>query len=48
MSGESSSVYSPPSDGLPEMRQAIADFYTEHLGVTVPMSTVVVGSGARP
>jgi len=38
----------PPSDGLPEMRQAIADFYTEHLGVTVPMSAVVVGSGARP
>ncbi len=38
----------PPSDGLPELRRAIADFYERELGVRFPVSSVVVGSGARP
>ncbi len=38
----------PPADGLPELRQAICDFYAEHLGVRFPRASVVVGSGARP
>ncbi len=38
----------PPADGLPELRQAIVDFYAEHLGVRFPKEAVCVGSGARP
>ncbi|MCB9759790.1 MAG: aminotransferase class I/II-fold pyridoxal phosphate-dependent enzyme [Alphaproteobacteria bacterium] len=38
----------PPADGVPVLRQAIADFYAERLGVRFPMASVVVGSGARP
>jgi len=38
----------PPSDGLPELRQAIADFYKRDLGLDYGMEGVVVCSGARP
>jgi aspartate aminotransferase len=38
----------PPSDGMPELRQAIADFYSRDLGLDYGMSSVVVCSGARP
>lgn len=38
----------PPSDGLPELRQAIADFYKRDLGLDYGMESVVVCSGARP
>lgn len=38
----------PPSDGLPELRDAIAAFYERHLGVAFTRDNVVVGSGARP
>jgi len=38
----------PPADGIPELRQAIVDFYTRRLGVRFPYASVVVGSGARP
>lgn len=38
----------PPADGTPELRQAIVDFYERELGVRFPVSSVVVGSGARP
>ena len=38
----------PPADGLPELKQAIVDFYAERLGVRFPLDAVVVGSGARP
>ncbi len=38
----------PPSDGLPELRQAVADYYEAKLGVRFPMGSVVIGSGARP
>ncbi|MCB9791402.1 MAG: aminotransferase class I/II-fold pyridoxal phosphate-dependent enzyme [Alphaproteobacteria bacterium] len=38
----------PPSDGIPELKRAIADFYADRLGVRFPTSSIVVGSGARP
>jgi aspartate aminotransferase len=38
----------PPAVGIPELRQAIAQFYEERLGLRVPASSVLVGSGARP
>jgi aspartate aminotransferase len=38
----------PPSDGLPELRKAIADFYSRDLGLDYGMEGVVVCSGARP
>lgn len=47
MVGESRTNY-PPADGIPELRQAIVDFYARRLGVRFPYESVVVGSGARP
>ena len=38
----------PPSDGLPVLREAIADFYKRHLGLDYGPAGVVVCSGARP
>ncbi|GAC1359714.1 MAG: pyridoxal phosphate-dependent aminotransferase [Herpetosiphon sp.] len=38
----------PPSDGMPELRQAIVDLYTRALGLTYPVDSVVIVSGARP
>ena len=38
----------PPADGLLELRQAIRDHYERDLGLNYPVSSVVVGSGARP
>ena len=38
----------PPADGMPQLRQAICDFYERNLGVKFPMESIVVGSGARP
>ncbi len=38
----------PPADGLPELRQAICDFYADNLGVRIPREAIVVASGARP
>jgi len=38
----------PPSDGLPELRQAISDFYKRDLGLDYGPESVVVCSGARP
>ncbi|MAY82304.1 MAG: aminotransferase [Deltaproteobacteria bacterium] len=38
----------PPSDGLPVLRQAIADFYKRDLGLDYGPESVVVCSGARP
>ncbi|MBP6653848.1 MAG: pyridoxal phosphate-dependent aminotransferase [Propionivibrio sp.] len=35
-----------PALGLPELRQAIADFYMQRYGVTVPASRIVVTAGA--
>jgi aspartate aminotransferase len=38
----------PPADGVPELRKAIRDHYARQLGLDYPVSSVVVGSGARP
>jgi aspartate aminotransferase len=38
--------YTPPA-GIAELRQAVADHYTRHLGVTTAMSQVVISNGAK-
>lgn len=38
----------PPSEGLPELRRAICDWYARELGIQVTPDWVVVASGARP
>jgi len=38
----------PPADGLPELRQSIANFYKRDLGLDYGMEGVIVCSGARP
>ena len=43
--GAGKSGYSPPA-GLPELREAIAGFYTEQLGSAVDPNRVIVTSGA--
>lgn len=39
-------VFYTPALGIPELRQAIADFYQSRYGVTVPASRIVVTAGA--
>ena len=38
----------PPSDGMLELRRAVVDQYARELGLSYPIDTVVVASGARP
>ncbi|MFM7232384.1 MAG: pyridoxal phosphate-dependent aminotransferase [bacterium] len=38
----------PPSNGLPELRQAVVEFYRRELGLEYPVDSVVIASGARP
>ena len=38
----------PPADGLPELRRAVRDHYERSFGLSYPVESVVVGSGARP
>jgi aspartate aminotransferase len=38
--------YTPPA-GIPELRQAVADHYTRHEGLSTEMSQVVVSNGAK-
>ena len=38
----------PPSDGMPELRQAIARYYEAELGLCYPVESVLIASGARP
>lgn len=38
----------PPSDGMPELRQAVVDFYEARLGLRFPLESVYIASGARP
>lgn len=38
----------PPSDGLPELRSAIRDFYASRLGLRYPETGILVAGGARP
>ncbi len=37
-----------PADGIPELKQAIADLYARELGIDFGPDSVVVGAGARP
>lgn len=38
----------PPSDGLPQLKEAIAELYADELGLSYSPDSVCVGSGARP
>jgi aspartate aminotransferase len=38
----------PPSEGLPELREAISRFYQRELGLPVEPANVLVAGGARP
>jgi aspartate aminotransferase len=38
----------PPSDGMPELRQAVQAFYEERLGLKYPLEGILIASGARP
>ena len=38
----------PPSDGIEPLRRAISEFYTRRQGLTYPVASVLVTSGARP
>jgi aspartate aminotransferase len=38
----------PPAVGLPEMRDAVCDYYAHFLGLRYPREGVVITSGARP
>ena len=38
----------PPSDGVPQLRQAISAFYREWLGLEYGVDSVLVTSGSRP
>lgn len=38
----------PPSNGIPELRNAVAAFYKEWLGFDTPMEGVLISAGGRP
>jgi aspartate aminotransferase len=38
----------PPSDGVPQLRQAVADFYRGWLGLAYPLESILVTGGSRP
>jgi aspartate aminotransferase len=38
----------PPSDGLPELKRAVGDFYRQALAVDYPQDGILVAGGARP
>lgn len=38
----------PPSDGMPELRQAVQQLYERELGLRYPISSIIVQSGGRP
>ena len=38
----------PPADGMPELRQAVQRFYARGLGLSYPLDSIVIASGARP
>ncbi len=38
----------PPSEGIPELRKAVAGWYKRELGIEISPDWVVVASGARP
>src|SRR5262249_42840647 len=38
----------PPSNGLPELRQAVRSLYARELGLEYPVESVLIAGGARP
>lgn len=38
----------PPSEGLPELRQAVQRHFARELGLDVPLESVLIAGGARP
>lgn len=38
----------PPSNGMPELRSAVQRFYERELGLTLPLESILIASGARP
>ena len=38
----------PPSNGVPELRKAIVEFYRRELSLDYPLDSVIVAGGARP
>jgi aspartate aminotransferase len=38
----------PPSNGMPELRQAVARFYERELGLRYPVDSILIVAGARP
>ncbi|MFY9823854.1 MAG: aminotransferase class I/II-fold pyridoxal phosphate-dependent enzyme [Thermoanaerobaculia bacterium] len=38
----------PPSNGMPELRQAVMRFYERELGLRYPLDSVLIVAGARP
>lgn len=38
----------PPSNGMPELRKAVAQFYKDQLGLDYPLDSFLIASGARP
>ena len=38
----------PPSNGMPELRKAVTEFYRRELKLDIPVESVVVAGGARP
>ncbi len=38
----------PPSDGVPELRMAVRDFYRTRLHLDYPLESILIASGARP
>ena len=38
----------PPSDGIPELRQAVKRYYERALGLSYPTESILIAGGARP
>jgi aspartate aminotransferase len=38
----------PPSDGVPQLRDAVARLYAEELGLAYPVSSILIAGGGRP
>src|SRR5262249_1089575 len=38
----------PPSNGLPELREAVRSLYARELGLDYPVESVLIAGGARP
>ena len=38
----------PPSNGMPELREAVRDYYARELGLGYPTDSILIAGGARP